>query len=568
MKTSLIRERYELLDVVGRGGQGEVVRALDHQHDRVVALKIRTVESDLERQAILREARVLLTLRPHPRLPIVRDDFFFEDRYFIAMDWVDGVSLARILQDRGSPGLPLPEVVEYVSQAAEALDHLHEHRPSIVHQDVKPSNLILAPDGRVAVVDFGLSMPGGTARSRHYGGTHGYVAPELAAGQTPAPAADVYGLAATAFAMLTGQPPRGDLPAWENVPKGAASRIEPVMRRALSIDPDRRHASAGQFAAELALATRTPGEGSVEPATEIRTFLIADVRDYTRYTQERGDEAEARLAEAFAELDPLTPLVGRERDARWIRWAWRQARRGPGRAVLLTGHEGAVKSRLAAEAAALAIRHGGWVGYGSAAADGRGVPDVIKAAESAPEPLLVVLDDLHLADQYELSAIAGLVDEIQDRRALIVANLRDDAPPRTRVTLERMLGDAAAESHRRLGGLDREGIRAVAALYAEEAAAAVPIDAILQATGGVPQEVHRMASQWAQGEAARRLGEAASRAAQGRSGLRAIETQLAGSVIDLQTVRERADLFLGDTDQQAGVSSETPPFKGLATFDV
>ncbi len=94
MKTSLIRERYELLDVVGRGGQGEVVRALDHQHDRVVALKIRTVESDLERRAILREARVLLTLRPHPRLPIVREDFFFEDRYFIAMDWVDGVSLA------------------------------------------------------------------------------------------------------------------------------------------------------------------------------------------------------------------------------------------------------------------------------------------------------------------------------------------------------------------------------------------------------------------------------------------------------------------------------------------
>src|SRR6266545_581455 len=303
MKTSLIRERYELLDVVGRGGQGEVVRALDHQHDRVVALKIRTVESDVERRAILREARVLLTLRPHPRLHIVREDFFFEDRYFIAMDWVDGVSLARILQDRGSPGLPLPEVVEYVSQAAEALDHLHEHRPSIVHQDVKPSNLILAPDGRVAVVDFGLSITGGAARSRHYGGTRGYVAPELAAGQTPAPAADVYGLAATAFALLTGQPPRGDLPAWENIPRAAAGRIEPVLRRALSIDPDRRHASAGEFAAELASATRTPGEaGALEPATEIRTFLIADIRGYTRYTQERGDEAAARLAAAFAEI--------------------------------------------------------------------------------------------------------------------------------------------------------------------------------------------------------------------------------------------------------------------------
>ncbi len=205
MGTPFVRERYEILSVLGHGGQGKVARALDHQHDRVVALKILEVGSEFERRGLLREARMLLSLQPHPGLPIIREDFFDGDRYCIVMDWVEGVSLSRVLADRGAPGLPPPEVAEYVSQTAAALDHLHGHEPPVVHQDVKPGNLILVPDGHVVLVDFGLSVPGGTDRPGRYGGTRGYAAPELAAGTATA-AADVYGLAATAFALLTGGP--------------------------------------------------------------------------------------------------------------------------------------------------------------------------------------------------------------------------------------------------------------------------------------------------------------------------------------------------------------------------
>ena len=88
MGTPFVRERYEILSVLGQGGQGQVARALDHQHDRVVALKILDVGSEFERRGLLREALMLLGLQPHPGLPIVREDFFDGDRYFIVMDWI------------------------------------------------------------------------------------------------------------------------------------------------------------------------------------------------------------------------------------------------------------------------------------------------------------------------------------------------------------------------------------------------------------------------------------------------------------------------------------------------
>lgn len=125
----LIRGRYQPLEVLGRGGEGEVVRALDHLHQRTVALKIRNVASAEDREQLLGEARILLNLKPHPALPLVREDFFVADRYFLVMDWVEGTSLQKVLEDRGDPGLPHSVVVAYLAQVAQALDHLHGHRP-------------------------------------------------------------------------------------------------------------------------------------------------------------------------------------------------------------------------------------------------------------------------------------------------------------------------------------------------------------------------------------------------------------------------------------------------------
>ena len=94
----LLRGRYELLEVVGEGGEGRVVKSLDRQHDLIVALKIRTVGGAEERETLLSEARVLLANPPHAHVPLVSDDSFDGDQYIIVRDWVDGTDLGRLLQ--------------------------------------------------------------------------------------------------------------------------------------------------------------------------------------------------------------------------------------------------------------------------------------------------------------------------------------------------------------------------------------------------------------------------------------------------------------------------------------
>src|SRR5262249_33694585 len=181
----LINERYEILETLGAGGEGRVVKALDRRHQRFVALKIRQVRDDQSRAELLNEARVLLAVPPHPALPLVREDFFDDGSYLVAMDWVDGTDLATLLRDRGRPGLAPSSVLAYLAQAAEALMHLHSQQPPIVHGDVKPGNLILTKGGRVKLVDFGLSSAPNALRRRS--GTPGFRAPELAAHGSPSP---------------------------------------------------------------------------------------------------------------------------------------------------------------------------------------------------------------------------------------------------------------------------------------------------------------------------------------------------------------------------------------------
>jgi WD40 repeat protein len=232
--------------------------------------------------------------------------------------------------------------------------------------------------------------------------------------------------------------------------------------------------------------------------------------------------------------------------------------------VVVTGSAGAGKTLLAAEAAQLAAREGGSVAYASSRRSSADVEAAIAVAAGSSGPTLLVLDDLEAAGDAELTPIAELVDRLDERRLLVVGILRDGAAPRTRAALERLTG-SGEDRIRRLGPFDRDGVRAVAALYLEESSSEVPVDTILQATGGAPPDVHRMAVKWAKGEAARRLGGAADLAARERMGLRTAEADVVGTVIDLQRVRERGELLTGPEERPV---ADEPPFKGLASFDV
>src|SRR5579884_447737 len=270
---ALIKERYEILELLGMGGEGRVVKALDRQHERLVVLKIRPARDGQAREELLSEARILLAVPPHPALPLAREDFFDGEDYVVAMDWVEGTDLATLLRDRGRPGLAPSSVLAYLAQAAEALTHLHAQNPPVIHGDVKPANLILSTGGRIKLVDFGISSAPNALRRR--AGTPGFRAPELAADEMPSRASDVYALAATAFALLTGSAPAGVLPTWDGIEPAQAEQLEAAIRLGMATDPARRPGTPGELIERL-----RAGWAKALPSGVV-TFCLSDIDDST-----------------------------------------------------------------------------------------------------------------------------------------------------------------------------------------------------------------------------------------------------------------------------------------------
>ena len=303
----LIRGRYELLETLGSGGEARAVKALDHQHARLVALKMRPVFMNRGRDDLLREANVLLGLTPHPSLPLVREDFFEGDQYVIVMDWVDGTDLARLVRDTGTPGLPLSSVLEYLAEAAEALTFLHTQQVPIIHGDVKPANLILTRGGRVKLVDFGLSSRLGM--EDQWRGTSGFRAPELAAGAPASRASDVYALTATAVALLTGAPPAAELSAWDGLEAARSPSLGAAIDAGLAVDPARRPATPGELVERL-----RSGWASTLP-TGVMTFCTSDIEGSTR----QWESQPAAMAEALVRHDELIASVVEARGGRFLK---------------------------------------------------------------------------------------------------------------------------------------------------------------------------------------------------------------------------------------------------------
>jgi hypothetical protein len=275
---SVLASRYEVVAPISSGAMGAVYRARDGEAGEEVAVKRLTDRRHSERFDI--EARLLAHLN-HPRVVRVRDYFRDESGKYLVMDLVQGTDLGFVLMEQGRPGLPIESALEYVRQACEALQYVHDQQ--IVHRDVKPQNMINSEEG-VVLVDFGVATEVG---DDELGGTVGigtprFMAPEVFAGGHVSPRSDVFGLAATLWTLIVGKPPvyADPKPLSQRVPE-ITPELEQTIAAGLEMLPERRVASVSAFARALGSQLHSTGESlalSVEQPAAPRTLIEAIVK--------------------------------------------------------------------------------------------------------------------------------------------------------------------------------------------------------------------------------------------------------------------------------------------------
>jgi serine/threonine protein kinase len=205
LMTSLARmlgDRYELGAVVGRGGTADVFAAYDHVLQRDVAVKLLREATEVDRARFSSEVRLMRMLH-HPNVVSALDTGTDGGRPWLVLELVEGIPLDVVM---GEVPMEAARVASIGAQVAGALAHAHAH--GIVHRDVKPSNVLIAPGDRAKLTDFGIARRTDSASvtlTGHTIGTAAYLAPEQVAGVGVSEAADVYALGLVLLEALTGR---------------------------------------------------------------------------------------------------------------------------------------------------------------------------------------------------------------------------------------------------------------------------------------------------------------------------------------------------------------------------
>lgn len=258
--------RYELLEVIGRGGMGLVYKAFDPAMSRHIAIKVvysDTLANPTEMLRLQQEAQMAGQLS-HPNIVTLYDVSYQQDAAYIIMEYLEGRTLAELM--RGNTIVSASFAVDIIEQVAAGLDEAHRH--GIVHRDMKPSNIMILDDRRVKITDFGLAklMRGSTlTRPGHLIGTPSYMSPEQARGVEVSPQSDQFSLGIVAYRMLVGRLPfdgemfqnvihqiaEGDpYPiASDDLPE--ATMLSKVLFRAMARSDRERYISCRDFAADL-----------------------------------------------------------------------------------------------------------------------------------------------------------------------------------------------------------------------------------------------------------------------------------------------------------------------------
>jgi eukaryotic-like serine/threonine-protein kinase len=521
----LADDRYEAQRFLGQGGRKRVYLARDSEGERDVALAIFDTEG-VEETVLARsrrEAQAMRRLGEHPHVVTVYDAGEEQGRPYIVSSYMPGGDVETLLDGAEGRRLEVERALRIAADVCRALEHAHSR--GIVHRDLKPANVWLAEDGSARLGDFGLAATDQRSRAAVEGmlvGTVAYLPPEQALGRASDRRSDLYSLGAFLYEMLTGQPPfPGDdavaiigqhlnadpVPPSRHVPE-VPRPLDELILRLLAKSPDERPESAPTVRRELDRIAAAPA----------------------------GDEAESEGQENPLDSLAGGVFVGRERELEDLKEGLEEALGGRGRLLLLVGEPGIGKTRTAEELATYAGVRGAKVHWGRSHegegapaywpwaqairsyvrdADpvalawelGQGAGDIVQLAPEVRErlgevpeppeldpdearfrlfdsvatfltnasrsrPLVLILDDLHWADEPSLLLLKFVARQASESGLLVVGTYRDVELGRHHPLARTLAELAEIQGSRRvsLRGLDTEAV----ARYIEMSAGVEP----------------------------------------------------------------------------------------------
>jgi Tol biopolymer transport system component len=337
--------RYEILGQIGAGGMGEVYRAIDKNLGRHVAIKVlpSALAEDKERMARFEREAKLLAVLNHTNIAAIHGLEQSEGRRFLVLELVKGETLQARL-NRGA--LPVQEALETCRELAEGLEAAHEK--GIIHRDLKPGNIMITPEGKVKILDFGLAKAYGgettgvdieksptiTAQMTEPGvilGTAAYMSPEQARGRAADRRSDVWAFGCVLYECLTGSRAfhgetvsdtlahilKGE-PDWNKLPAETPTRIKVLLRRCLEKDPRRRLHDIADARIEIETPTGYPSESIAAPrrfsflwmAVVLAIVLIAGIIIGRFLTRRSQPAPPASVVTSYIKLEPGHWLQG------------------------------------------------------------------------------------------------------------------------------------------------------------------------------------------------------------------------------------------------------------------
>jgi serine/threonine-protein kinase len=318
---------YEVLNELGSGGMGRVYRVRNVISDRIEAMKV-LLPNLAGRQELaerfLREIKLTASL-DHPNIAALRTAFTADNQLIMIMEFVEGTSLAALLE-KGP--IPPADAVNYIGQALDALQYAHDHH--VIHRDIKPANMMLTPQGTVKLMDFGIARTGSEHNLTLTGttiGSLGYMSPEQVKGEATDARSDIYSVGVSLYEMVSGQRPfRADsdyalMAAQVNdtpKPLGEIVRDVPpglneIISMAMAKDPAKRFQTAKAF--RNALNTVKPPERvplALHPGAAPTAGTVVPAAILQSSVQERTPAVTASVATPQAPapsvLPPVTPM--------------------------------------------------------------------------------------------------------------------------------------------------------------------------------------------------------------------------------------------------------------------